>query len=224
MQHPCWSRIYHDGPKRLVLLDADMLVKKNMDEVMEWPLEEGWIACTHACACNPRKLAHYPADWIPGNCAYTNKIHPAPITSDSPRPYHLLNGGLVALRPSRAQFQELYTFLTESPLVGTFMFPDQDLMAVVYKGRWKPLPYVYNALKTLRAIHSDLWVDDNVKCIHYILSDKPWLSHPKPDTPYYTTDKWWWDAYEGYLRELNLGGTEAHQNALKYLETLVAKN
>ncbi len=63
MQHPCWSRIYHDGPKRLVLLDADMLVKKNMDEVMEWPLEEGWIACTHACACNPRKLAHYPADW-----------------------------------------------------------------------------------------------------------------------------------------------------------------
>ncbi len=160
---------------------------------------------------------------IPENCAYTNKIHPAPITSDSPRPYHLLNGGLVALRPSRAQFQELYTFLTESPLVGTFMFPDQDLMAVVYKGRWKPLPYVYNALKTLRAIHSDLWVDDNVKCIHYILSDKPWLSHPKPDTPYYTTDKWWWDAYEGYLRELNLGGTEAHQNALKYVETLVAK-
>ncbi len=45
------------------LLDADMLVKKNMDEVMEWPLEEGWIACTHACACNPRKLASYPADW-----------------------------------------------------------------------------------------------------------------------------------------------------------------
>lgn len=104
------------------------------------------------------------------------------------------------------------------------MFPDQDLMAVVYKGRWKPLPYVYNALKTLRVIHPNLWVDENVKCIHYILSDKPWLSRPKSGTPYYDVDKWWWEAYEGHLRELNSGGTEAHKNALKYLESLVAKD
>lgn len=22
-----------------------------------------WVAGTHACTCNPRKLAHYPKDW-----------------------------------------------------------------------------------------------------------------------------------------------------------------
>lgn len=57
------SKFISDASKRIVLLDADMLVKQNMDELMELPLEEGWIACTHACACNPRKFAHYPDDW-----------------------------------------------------------------------------------------------------------------------------------------------------------------
>ncbi|KLO09950.1 nucleotide-diphospho-sugar transferase [Schizopora paradoxa] len=210
--------------ERIVLLDADMLVKQNMDELMDLPLEDGWIACTHACACNPRNFPHYPADWIPENCAYTNKIHPPPITSDSPRAYNLLNGGLVVLKPSRGQFEELYTFLKESPLVASFMFPDQDLMAVVYKGRWKPLPYIYNALKTLVVVHPNLWVDDNVKCIHYILTDKPWLSRPKAGSPYYTVNGWWWEAYDGCIRELNSGDAEAHKGAVKYLQALVAKD
>ena len=49
--------------QRVVLLDSDMLVRKNMDELMEMHLEEGCIAAAHVCACNPRKLGHYPADW-----------------------------------------------------------------------------------------------------------------------------------------------------------------
>lgn len=49
--------------QRLVLLDSDMLVLRNMDELMTIPLEEGWIAAGHACTCNPRKLAHYPPEW-----------------------------------------------------------------------------------------------------------------------------------------------------------------
>lgn len=46
-----------------MLLDSDMLVRKNMDELIEMQLEGGWIAATHVCACNPRKLSHYPRDW-----------------------------------------------------------------------------------------------------------------------------------------------------------------
>ncbi len=40
-----------------------MIVMKNMDELMEIELPKGWVAAAHACACNPRKFAHYPKDW-----------------------------------------------------------------------------------------------------------------------------------------------------------------
>lgn len=40
-----------------------MIIRRNMDELMDLDLPSGWIAAAHACACNPRKLAHYPEDW-----------------------------------------------------------------------------------------------------------------------------------------------------------------
>lgn len=45
------------------MLDSDMLVRQNMDELLELHLDEDNIAATHACTCNPRKFAHYPPDW-----------------------------------------------------------------------------------------------------------------------------------------------------------------
>jgi hypothetical protein len=67
----------------LVPSDCDMLVRKcvyflkvsllyarlipsfcrNMDDLFDLPLQPDQIAGTHACTCNPRKLAHYPKDW-----------------------------------------------------------------------------------------------------------------------------------------------------------------
>ena len=55
------------------------------------------------------------------------------------------------------------------------------------------LPYVYNALKTLRTIHAPMWRDDRLKNIHFILGPKPWdeeASGPWADD----THQWWWDA------------------------------
>jgi alpha-N-acetylglucosamine transferase len=49
--------------QRVVLLDSDMIVMRSMDELMELDLASDWIAAAHACACNPRKFAHYPKDW-----------------------------------------------------------------------------------------------------------------------------------------------------------------
>ena len=34
-----------------------------MDELMDLELPKDWVAAAHVCACNPRKLAHYPDDW-----------------------------------------------------------------------------------------------------------------------------------------------------------------
>jgi hypothetical protein len=54
--------------ERIVLLDGDILVRRNMDELMDIPLDgeedgERVFAAAHACACNPLKKAHYPATW-----------------------------------------------------------------------------------------------------------------------------------------------------------------
>lgn len=57
--------------ERVVQLDSDMLVLRNMDELMDVELDgpelEGKgqrvFAASHACVCNPLKRTHYPADW-----------------------------------------------------------------------------------------------------------------------------------------------------------------
>lgn len=57
--------------ERIVLLDGDMLVRRNMDELMELRLDgrvmagrgQRVFAASHACACNPLRKPHYPPDW-----------------------------------------------------------------------------------------------------------------------------------------------------------------
>jgi len=72
--YDCWSKltpfslVEYD---RVVQLDSDMMVLKNMDELMELELDppsmEGKgnkvFAASHACVCNPLKKPHYPRDW-----------------------------------------------------------------------------------------------------------------------------------------------------------------
>lgn len=83
----------------------------------------------------------------------------------------------------------------KSPKVHTYEFPDQDLLADIWRGRWVALPYVYNALKTLRwdFVHAPIWRDDRIKNIHFILGPKPW--DEKEEGPWADeTHGWWWDA------------------------------
>lgn len=113
----------------------------------------------------------------------------------------------------------LTEFLSTSPLVPTFSFPDQDLLAAFYKGRWKPLPWCYNALKTLRKAHQPLWRDEEIRCLHYILSVKPW--HTKVvDEWEKEMFQWWWDRY--YPLEARLS-QESEEGILKLLRENVAQ-
>jgi len=151
---------------------------KNMDELFDLSLEEGEIAATYVCACNPRKKSHFPVDWYvnraqspysctlidtvatrqPENCAHTALSYPSCLSFDQkvdfkgPRAHRLLNSGLVILKPSDTEFERIKAFLSTSPIVRNFIFPDQDLLAAVFEGRWRPLPFIYNALKTLRCM------------------------------------------------------------------------
>lgn len=184
-----------------------MIILRNMDDLFDFDLPEGWIAAANVCACNPRKIPHYPADWIPENCAYTPMVHPdaltrpAQITATSPRPYSLLNSGTVVLTPSQPLFAAIADYLATSPLVPTFSFPDQDLLAAFFEGKWKPLPWCYNALKTLRVIHKPLWRDDEIRCLHYILHDKPWHQRLL-EGDYAELNDWWWARFDQLKDEM----------------------
>jgi lipopolysaccharide biosynthesis glycosyltransferase len=144
---------------------------------------------------------------IPENCAYTSVSHPmgvthAPVITDSsPRPYRLLNSGMVVLTPSAELFNAIKQYLATSPLVPTFSFPDQDLLANFFERRWKPLPWCYNALKTLREIHKQLWRDEEVRCLHYILTDKPWHVRVRGDE-YEEINGWWWERFDNLREEM----------------------
>jgi alpha-N-acetylglucosamine transferase len=50
--------------ERVVMLDADMLVRRNLDELMTLKLPgNDWIAASSGCLCNPLKIPTYPSHW-----------------------------------------------------------------------------------------------------------------------------------------------------------------
>ena len=180
-----------------------MLVLQNMDELMDIALDppsmEGKgdrvFAATHACVCNPLKKPHYPKDWIRENCAYTMmhskpneaQTQGAPVMGSHGTP----NGGLQVVNPCKAVYDFILQRLADSAGVEEYEFADQSLLADVFRGRWVPLPYIYNALKTLRfqGIHDKIWRDENVKNIHYVLAPKPW--DEKRGNVSVDTHTWW---------------------------------
>lgn len=191
----------------MVQLDSDMLVLKNMDELMDLPLdpvalsESGTVetskrvfASGHACVCNPLKKSHYPANWVPSNCAFTHQ-HDDPDRAqvegaDPSKSLGDLNSGLLVVNPSKVLFDQIMKHMDAHG--EGYSFPDQDLLADLYRGRWVPLPYIYNALKTMRTegVHHQIWRDGEVKNVHYILSPKPWAE----TNGHSEINGWWVDA------------------------------
>lgn len=102
------------------------------------------------------------------------------------------NGGLQVVNPSNDVYQLILDQLTKDTSIN-YDFADQSLLGDVFHGRWVALPYIYNALKTLRwqGVHHQIWRDERVKNIHYILSPKPWDERPGEHKE--ESHKWWWD-------------------------------
>lgn len=116
----------------------------------------------------------YADSRIPANCAITKQSRfealdaPAIPERNGPRTNHLLNSGLVILHPSQSTFEIFTEMLRTSPEIASNKFADQDVLAGVFHGRWKPLPWWTNALKPLRSCHADTWADEEVRNIHYM--------------------------------------------------------
>ncbi|KAJ5726423.1 uncharacterized protein N7483_007780 [Penicillium malachiteum] len=228
--YDCWSKLTPFSLveyERVVQLDSDMLVLKNMDELMEMELDPPSMAgngnrvfaACHACACNPLNKSHYPADWIPKNCAYTSQ-HSTPdeaqITGPDPNTaLGMPNGGLQVVNPSKGIYDKIVARLADT-ITSSYDFADQSLLGDVFSGRWVALPYIYNALKTLRweGVHDSIWRDGEVKNVHYILSPKPWNEWELHSTDWSelvknTKDKshvWWFSVNEERKKKERLQG------------------
>lgn len=72
--YDCWTKLTPFSLvefKRVVQLDCDMMVLRNMDELMDLELDSPNLAgtgnrifaATHACVCNPLGKSHYPENW-----------------------------------------------------------------------------------------------------------------------------------------------------------------
>ncbi|KAJ3199297.1 hypothetical protein HDU83_004147 [Entophlyctis luteolus] len=222
--YDCWSKLAPFSLveyERVVQLDSDMLVLRNMDELMDLELDSPALAGTgyrvfaagHACVCNPLKKKHYPKDWIPENCAFTSQ-HDTPDIAQTVGPdpavgpLGFMNGGLQVVNPCKAVYDQIIVFMESN--AANMDFADQSLLSDLYRGRWVPLPYTYNALKTLRweGVHNQIWRDDQVKNVHYILTPKPWDQVDADGNNLGTdpTHQWWVDINNERLKhELKIG-------------------
>lgn len=205
--------LHKHGYEKLIFLDADMLVRRNMDELFDMGLPRDWIAANHACVCNLDNDSWAPEDWTAENCAYTplkKDSGPAPVpkpgAGDAKRTHELLNGGLFVFSPHQEQWESMLEYLDKDPKIKEFMFPDQDFLAEYFKGRWKSVKWQYNALKTMRYWHKNMWEDAEVRNLHYIV-DKPWSKRIGSDgvAGYLGRDgethAWWWKEYESWEKE-----------------------
>lgn len=135
---------------------------------------------------------------IPENCAFTSQhsnpegaqVHGAPSTAGLAMP----NGGLQVVNPSAETYSIILNQLTREDVTMDYDFADQSLLGDVFHGRWVALPYIYNALKTMRweDVHSAIWRDEHIKNCHLLLSPKPWDEEPGKESD--ETHKWWWAA------------------------------
>jgi hypothetical protein len=221
--YDCWSKLTPFGLteyERVVQLDSDMLVRQNMDELMDVPLDDPAdgggggagtgprvFAASHACVCNPLRKPHYPRDWVPGNCAFTTQ-HGTPEAAQeegaaAAAGLGMPNGGLQVVVPSRELYDMILKRL-EDPTIMEYDFADQSLLGDLFRGRWVALPYTYNALKTLRweGVHDAIWRDERVKNVHYIMSPKPWdeTDEDKRKEGRDPLHQWWWDINEKRLQ------------------------
>ncbi|KAF2095086.1 nucleotide-diphospho-sugar transferase, partial [Rhizodiscina lignyota] len=161
---------------KVCYLDADMLVLKNMDTVFSYAYaltSSVSLVATQLCCCNLD-----PNEREPENCPYTKEQDQPALagsnpTAADPRTHHLINSGLFVFNPSRELRDSIHSRLRNlTPSGKVAEVPDhaffQDFLTNFFKDGFVPLRWYYNASKTLRDSHPNVWKDDLVVGFHYL--------------------------------------------------------
>jgi inositol 3-alpha-galactosyltransferase len=210
----------------IVYLDADTLIFQNPDPIFETHLPSpDHLAAIHDYTCTLRNSRT--------SCPYTLTSHPTAITHPSPVPpsstssrkIHdtALNSGVFIFRPSASLSRSLLHAFHTSTILSSYKAPDQDFLADFFRNRWVPLPWPYNALKPLRSWHAEVWRDEKVVVLHYVM-DKPWSCRVGSDglAGVKGRDGWahqmWWDVWGRWT-----GEREREEELLRVVDGLVAR-
>ena len=177
----CWHklRVWElEEFDQVALLDADMVVLKNMDELLTRALNAGCcVRAVHECFCNVSRGGE-PCPYIGQTGLFFKGAGDAEGLLTGGRAAYF-NSGLVVLRPSRAVFAHMQAALAVSDL-SRFAFPDQDFLNEYFSCAWEVLPYIYNATKGMHSAHrrGGPWDLASVRNLHFTMA-KPWdLRHP----------------------------------------------
>ena len=242
----------HNGLDLLCYLDADMMVCKNMDSVFHaTPLEDEWIAACRDCICNLDGDPWAPSYCNPTECPLTHQGHLRGVGQQSLQSalgYGLntgmsqellkaedvenirhFNSGMFLFRPCESLWKKMLDFFLTTPLLSSFRFPDQDFLRYFFKFNWHPLPWQYNALKTFRYHHCDLWSDEEVICLHYVV-DKPWVKRNAENglAGYKgkdgATHRLWWAAFERWREARKAMGEDGAEILMIVTQFVAGKN
>jgi inositol 3-alpha-galactosyltransferase len=219
-----WNKLWAFSPlffdyDKLCYLDADILVRNSkIDTIFDCAKLPGpdWLAASHNCCCNFHHEDWAPSEWRPEVCAFTNLKHPDALTKPTPagrrgqgmETHALFNAGVFVFRPNANLWDRMMQSLESCDHISEFKFADQDFLIEFFAGRWTSIGWQFNAFKTLRYIHPNIWRDEEVVCLHYV-HEKPWNKSQVHDE---TSDEedmesithsWWWRTYVNWMKERN---------------------
>ncbi|EKX41825.1 hypothetical protein GUITHDRAFT_112244 [Guillardia theta CCMP2712] len=164
----CWMKLHLwelTEYRKMVYLDADMVVRRNIDHLFEHPQE--FLAaqdCYNGGDPEDKARGHYHD---PEKCFYSSSC-PSKI-----KPY--FNAGFFVFTPSHETANDMKQ-KSRSMDVTQLTFAEQDFMNEYFKGKWEGhvLPYTYNCIKWFGKYHKNSpYHKDEVHILHYV-TEKPW--------------------------------------------------
>lgn len=173
---------------RMVYLDADMLVLKNVDELFGEP--RGAFCAVMDCFCEPSW-----AGSVQHNLGYCQQCpERVPWTQPTPSPQKYFNAGMFVFEPSRAVFLDMMNQLVSNPPTP---FAEQDFLNTYFRETFRPIPTKYNLVLAMLWRHRENVDLPSMKIIHYCAKgSKPWAFAPAAehmDVPEVKqlVDAWW---------------------------------